>query len=94
MWNYIFINIVYIAEALGNHSQLGEPEFFIQIQRRLIACHYGVELQDFISGIAGLLHTIFDQHFADVLPPALRQHGVRGVADMTAAAHVIGVEYV
>ena len=94
MRDYIFVNTFDIAESAGNDPQLGKTEFTVQIQRRLVAFDHGVELQYSEPGPARLFHAVFDQHFAHMLPAEVICYSVTCVANVSAASHIVGVEYV
>ena len=90
----IFVNTIFVPEASGDNSQLSETQFFVQVQRNLVAGNHCIELQYFIIADSGLFQTVFYQHFAHMFAPELRRNGVTCIADMTASAYIVRVQYI
>ena len=87
----ILIAAILHAEALRNNTKLHKAHPFIQMSGMHIACHNRIELQHAVAVGFALYQAVRYQLFTDVQPPAVPAHRVAGVADMTAASHVVGM---
>ena len=71
---------------------MGEAQLAVEIQGRGIAADHGVELQDTKAQLPGFFQAVAHQGFAQAPPSGAGSHGVAGIADMAAAAHIVGVQ--
>ncbi len=90
--NNVFVAAVFHQEASGDAAELCEAEGLVQVEGGFVGGDDGVELQDpeaeFLAGGQGVL----DQLAADVPASDACFYGIAGVADVSAAADVVGVE--
>ena len=92
MRNNVFVVAVFHQEAPGDAAELCESECLIQVESSFVGGDDGVELQnpeaEFLAGGQG----VFYQLAADVPASDACFYGIAGVADVSAAADVVGVE--
>ena len=79
-------------EALGDSAQAGEAQALVEVQGVDVCGHDGVELEDAEAEPGTHDQRVLDELLADVLPAPGRADGIAGVADVAAAAHVVGVQ--
>ena len=89
---YILKVAVLHAEALGDGAELGEAETLIEVPRVDIRGDDGVELQDAEAVRPALRETVGDQGLAEVQAARCALDGVARVADVAAAAFVVGMQ--
>ena len=83
---------VWQTEAAGDDAELLEAQTFVEAPGRGICHDDGVELQDPEAQPGGLVDAVADQLTADAAAPGAGADGVAGIAEMAAAADVIGVQ--
>ena len=90
--NDVFVAAVFHQEASGDAAELCEAECLVQVEGGFVGGYDGVELQDseaeFLAGGQG----VFYQLAPDVPASDAGFYGIAGVADVSAAADVVGVE--
>ena len=82
------------AEALGDRAELGEAEPFIEMPRVDVRGDDGVELQDAKAVRLALRETVGDERLTEVQSAYRALDGIARVADMAAAALVVGMQNV
>ena len=80
------------AEAAGDDAERLEAEALVQVPRVCVAGDDGVELQDAEAARPALPETVGHQLFADVQTARFPLDRVAGVADVSAAADVVGMQ--
>ena len=85
---------VFFQKASRNDPKLYETETFVQMPRRIVIRNHGVKLQDGEPELSSLRETVGHKGAANTAVPAVCRNGVAGVADMSAAADVVGMENV
>ena len=88
----VLVVAVLHEEALGDSAQAGETQALVEVQGVDVCCHDGVELEDAEAEPGPHDQRVLDELLADVLPASGRANGIAGVADVAAAAHVVGVQ--
>ena len=88
----ILIMSVLHAESSRYGAKLYKAQPFIQMSGMHIACHNRIELQHAVAVGFALHKTVQYQLFTDVQSPAVPAHRIAGIADMTAASHVVGMQ--
>ena len=71
---------------------MGEAQLAVEIQGRGVAADHSVELQDPKAQFFGLVQAVAHQGFPQAPASGPGGNGVAGVADMAAAAHIVGVQ--
>ena len=82
------------AEALGDRAELGEAETFVEMPRVDVRGDDGVELQDAKAVRLALRETVGDERLTEVQSACRALDGIARVADMAAAALVVGMQNV
>lgn len=88
----ILIMPVLHAKAAGNGTELLKTEPFIEMPRMDVGGHDRVELQNTKTVQPCLNEAVFNQFFADMQSPAPAADRIARIADVSAAADVIGME--
>ena len=83
---------VFHAEAAGDDAERMKTKALIQVPRMRVAGDDSVELQDAEAVRPALFETVGNQLFSDMQAARCALDRVAGVADMSAAANVIGVQ--
>ena len=92
IWADILVMAVVHAEAAGDDAEGSEAEALVQMPRVRIAGDDGIELQDAEAVRPALLETVGHQLFADVQTARRAFDGIACIADMAAAADIIGMQ--
>ena len=89
-------NVLVVAvlheEALGDAAQAGEAEALIEVEGMDVGGHNGIELKDAEAKACANGQRVLDELLADVQTTLVIPDGVAGIADVSATAHVVGVE--
>ena len=88
----IFIMPVLHEKAIRDRAQLYKSQPLIQVSRVDIVFHDCIKLKDPEPKPFPLDQAILDQLLPDMSPPAGGTDRIAGIADMAAAAHVIGMQ--
>ena len=88
----VLVGAVGHAEAAGDDAQLGEAELLVEVAGHCVGGHDGVELQDPKAVCSALCETVPYKRLSGMATARFAVHGVARVADVAAAAHVVGVE--
>ena len=83
---------VFHAEAAGDGAEGLKAKALVQVPRVRVAGDDGVELQNPEAMCPALFEAVRNQLFTDVQTARFALDSVAGVADMAAAADVIGVQ--
>ena len=83
---------VFHAEAAGDGAEGLKAKALVQVPRARVAGDDGVELQNPEAMCPALFEAVRNQLFTDVQTARCALDSVAGVADMAAAADVIGVQ--
>ena len=94
MGDNILIAAVLHEKAAGDNTQPYKAQLFIEMQRGVVICHYCIELQYPEPKPGSLFHAVRHQGLTHAFATHIRVHGVACVADMTAAADIVGMENV
>ena len=94
VWADILVAAVLHAEALWYGAKLHKAKALIKVTGMDIALHHSIELQNTEAVKLRLLKAVKHQLLADMETSALTADRIAGIADMSAAPHVIGVEYI
>ena len=92
MRDNILVFAVLVQKSARNHTKLCESQLFVQRKCALVALDDCVELQHAESARFPLCNAVLYQFFTDMLSAHGLFDGVAGVADMTAAAHIVRVQ--
>ena len=79
-------------ETSGDRSQLNETKPLVQMTGMDVALHYGIELQHTEPQILCNLQAVQHQFFTDMLSSARGGYCITGIANMSAASDVIGMQ--
>ena len=88
----ILIRSVLHPEPAGDRAELREAEALVKVAGVGVAFDDGVKLKDAEAELFCLGEAVEDELFADVAAAGGGCDGVAGVADVAAAADVVGVE--
>ena len=88
----ILVMSVFHAEAAGDDAERMKTKALIQVPRMRVAGDDSVELQDAEAVRPALFETVGNQLFSDMQAARCALDRVAGVADMSTAANVIGVQ--
>ena len=88
----ILVMSVFHAEAAGDDTERMKTKALIQVPRMRVAGDDSVELQDAEAVRPALFETVGNQLFSDMQAARCALDRVAGVADMSTAANVIGVQ--
>ena len=92
VWNDVLKMAIIHAEALRDDAKSREAEPFVEMQSTHIVGYDSVELQNAETETGSHCQRVLHQLLTDMLPPTAFLHGVAGVADVTAAAYIVGME--
>ena len=92
VWNDVLKMAIIHAKTLRDDTKSREADPFVEMQGTLIVGYDSVELQDTETETGSHCQRVLHQLLTDMLPPTAFFHGVTGVADVTATAHIVGME--
>lgn len=88
----VFIAAIFLSETSRDHARLDKPQLLIQMTCMDVAFHHCIELKDTESRFAGFFHAVSHQLFSDMLSTACCAHRKTGIADVTAASRIVGMQ--
>ena len=88
----VLVVAVLHEEALRDAAQLCEAQALIEMQGMDVGSHDRIELHEAEAQSGAHSQRVFHKLFADVQPAFVRPDGIAGVGDVTASAHVVGVQ--
>lgn len=92
MGNDIHIAAILQTKTAGYGAQPYKAKLFIKMQRAVVGGHHRIKLQNAKAQFFPHAHAVGHQMSADVLPTQTALYRVAGVADVTAAPNVVGVQ--
>ena len=88
----ILITSVFHTKAAWNRTQLNEAKALIQMSRVYIAFDNSIKLQHTKAKLPAHTQAIEHQFLSDVLSSCIRCNSIACIADMSASAHIVGME--
>ena len=79
-------------EASWNPSNLDKAQTFVEMQGMAVGCYDGIELKDTETKFCTDFQGIFHQLFTDMQSSLVRSNCIAGIADMSAAPDIVGVQ--
>ena len=88
----IFIMAILHEKASGYHAELYEAQALIEMSCVDVGPYHGVELENPEAVSLSLDQAVQHQLFTDMQPAGFSAYRVAGIADVAAAAHIIGMK--